>query len=80
MGCVGNFRPKGIRIVCDWCGSWGRLNSGADSGHDGDIDYRRSLKGASAIFDRRGFELFVIDVEIGVDWILVLDSGHDGNI
>ena len=44
------------------------------------FDYRRSLKGASAIFDRRGFKLFVIDVEIGVDWILALDSGHDGDI
>ena len=23
---------------------------------------------------------FVIDVEVGVDWILALDSEHDGNI
>ena len=39
-----------------------------------------AVEGASAIFSRRGFELFVIDVEVGVDWILALDSGHDGNI
>ena len=36
--------------------------------------------GASAICDRREFELFVIDVEIRVDWILVLDLEHYGNI
>ena len=39
-----------------------------------------AVEGASAIFDRRGFELFVIDVEVGLDWILAPDSQHDGNI